>query len=115
MISVSDPHMVYDYTPYASDSNGVKAILPLCFADADEPGPDIYGFETEESDLMSFGDAEKIVQRFLRKQALQIVLVLVPVNRSHGRLPLKDTRPGGGKQVSPAKKALFLANRRKLT
>ena len=62
MISVSDPHMVYDYTPFVSDTNGVKAILPLCFADADEPGPDIYGFETEEADLMSFDHAQKIVQ-----------------------------------------------------
>ncbi len=66
MISVSDPNMYYDCEPFASSENGVQEILPWCFSDADEAGPDVYGIEAEESDLMSFEDAEKIA-RLLRK------------------------------------------------
>ena len=74
MISVSDPNMIYDCTPYASDTSGVREILSLCFADANEPGPDVYGFETEESDLMSFEDGEKIVQLLKRNPGADILV-----------------------------------------
>lgn len=40
MISISTPKRVYDYTPFISDSNGVKDILFLKFVDKDN-GPDI--------------------------------------------------------------------------
>ena len=74
MISVSDPRMIYDYSPYVSDTNGVKEILPLCFADADEAGPDVYGFETEESELMSFEDAKKIVHLLESNKGIDIIV-----------------------------------------
>lgn len=74
MISVSDPRMVYDYTPFMSDTNGIRAILSLCFADADEPGPDVYGFDTDESEMMSFEDAEKIVQLLKENNGTDIIV-----------------------------------------
>ena len=74
MISVSDPNMIYDYAPFVSETNGIKEILPLCFADADAPGPDVYGFEAEESDLMSFEDGQKIVRLLERNPGTDIIV-----------------------------------------
>ena len=46
MISISDPRMQYRYIPFCTDENRIKCILKLCFADADQPGRDVYGHET---------------------------------------------------------------------
>ena len=74
IISVSDPRMIYEDSPYVSDTNGVKEILPLCFADANEPGPDVYGFETDESEMMSFEDGEKIVRLLKANRGADIIV-----------------------------------------
>ena len=42
-----------------------KQILSLCFADADEPGPDIYDYDAKVEDLMCDEDAAQVVE-FLR-------------------------------------------------
>ncbi len=60
MISISDPHMQYAAAPFCSEENKVLQILSLCFADADEPGPDIYGYDAKVEDLMRDEDAAKV-------------------------------------------------------
>ena len=60
IISISDPNMDYSSDPFMSPGNHVEAILPLCFCDADRPGTDVYGNETDGSDLMSDEDARKV-------------------------------------------------------
>lgn len=60
MVSISDPNMVYSSSPYTTKENRVEAILSLCFCDADRPGVDVYGNETDGSDLMSDDDAWKV-------------------------------------------------------
>ena len=37
--------MQYAAAPFCSEENKVLQILSLCFADADQPGPDIYGYD----------------------------------------------------------------------
>lgn len=60
IVSISDPNMSYSSSPYMTQENRVEAILPLCFCDADRPGIDVYGYETDASDLMSDDDARKV-------------------------------------------------------
>ena len=60
IISISDPNMDYSASPFMTKENHVDAILPLCFCDADHPGIDVYGNETDGSDLMSDDDARKV-------------------------------------------------------
>ena len=57
MISISDLNLHYAPEPFCSDENNVQRILALCFSDADEPGPDIYGRNTTIDVLMSDKDA----------------------------------------------------------
>lgn len=71
MISISDPYMVYNSSPFCSWENKVMAILPLCFADADGPGRAVAGAGEDahvcyvgETDLMSDDDAARI-KRFV--------------------------------------------------
>ena len=62
MISISDPHMQYAAAPFCSEENKVLQILSLCFADADQPGPDIYGYDARVEDLMRDEDAAKVAE-----------------------------------------------------
>ena len=62
MISISDPHMQYAAAPFCSEENKVLQILSLCFADADQPGPDIYGYDAREEDLMRDEDAAQVAE-----------------------------------------------------
>ena len=62
MISISDPHMQYAAAPFGSEENKVLQILSLCFADADQPGPDIYGYDARVEDLMRDEDAAKVAE-----------------------------------------------------
>ena len=62
MISISDPHMQYAAEPFCSEENKVLQILSLCFADADQPGPDIYGYDAKVEDLMGDEDAAKVAE-----------------------------------------------------
>ena len=62
MISVSDPHMEYAAAPFCSEENNVMRIRSLCFADADQPGPDIYGHEAGVEDLMQDEDAAQVAK-----------------------------------------------------
>ena len=62
MISISDPHMQYAAVPFCSVENKVLRILSLCFADADQPGPDIYGYEAGVEDLMRDEDAAQVAE-----------------------------------------------------
>ena len=74
MISISDPNMEYAHSPFCSAENGIVDILPLCFADADRPGTDVYGRDAGIQDLMSDKDAECIVE-FLTKHPNVDVIV----------------------------------------
>ena len=60
MISISDPYMEYEHSPFCTEENNIVAILPLCFADADKPGYDVYGRTAGISDLMKDEDGRKI-------------------------------------------------------
>lgn len=62
MISISDPHMQYAAAPFCSEENKVLQILSLCFADADQPGPDIYGYDAAVEDLMRDEDAAQVAE-----------------------------------------------------
>ena len=62
MISISDPHMQYAAAPFCSEENRVLQILSLCFADADQPGPDIYGYDAKVEDLMRDEDAAQVAE-----------------------------------------------------
>ena len=62
IISISDPHMQYAAAPFCSEENKVLHILSLCFADADQPGPDIYGYDARVEDLMRDEDAAKVAE-----------------------------------------------------
>ena len=85
IISVSDPNMVYTTRPFCSTENRICAILPLMFCDADRPGKDVYGNETNVNDLMSNSDAKKVA-RFVRlhKDKRIIVHCDAGISRSAG-------------------------------
>lgn len=74
IISISDPNMVYTTSPYSTPENRVTDILPLSFCDADRPGKDVYGNETDGSDLMSDDDAQKVAL-FLRGRLTDRIIV----------------------------------------
>ena len=60
ILSVSDPNVEDSSGPFMTPEKLAEAILPLCFCDADRPGTDVYGNETDGSDLMSDDDARKV-------------------------------------------------------
>ena len=60
MISISDPYETYMRGPFSSHENGIAAVLPLAFADAEVPGKDVYYRGVGEEDLISRADAKKI-------------------------------------------------------
>lgn len=62
MISISDPNMQYAASPFCSEENKVLELLPLCFADANQPGLDVYGREAREEDLMLDEDATQVAE-----------------------------------------------------
>ena len=62
MISVSDPHRQYADAPFCSEVNNVRRVLSLCFADANQPGPDIYGYDARVEDLMRDEDAAQVAE-----------------------------------------------------
>ena len=66
MISISDPFLSYPDEPFITPENNIRALLPLTFCDAEEPGPDVYGNPAREEDLMQTEDAVRI--RDLLKQ-----------------------------------------------
>ena len=74
IISISDPNRTYDTGPFCSKENGVTAILPLSFCDADGPGKDVYGRDVDESNLMQDEDAAKIA-RFVRENRDKLIIV----------------------------------------
>ncbi len=74
MISISDPRMQYRYIPFCTSENRVKSILKLCFADADQPGCDVYGHKTDVDDLMSEADAESIARLIDANQGLPVIV-----------------------------------------
>lgn len=74
MISISDPNMIYEHTPFCSPENGIQSILELCFADADRPGPDVYGREADVSDLMSETDGRKIAAFISQNKDFDILI-----------------------------------------
>lgn len=74
MISISDPRMQYRYIPFCTDENRIKCILKLCFADADQPGRDVYGHETAMDDLMSEADAESIAAFVAANPGLPVIV-----------------------------------------
>ena len=74
IISISDPNMVYTTSPYCTPENRVTDILPLSFCDADRPGKDVYGNETDGSDLMSDEDA-RIVALFVQRHLDDRIIV----------------------------------------
>lgn len=74
IISISDPNMDYSSGPFITPENHIEAILPLCFCDADRPGTDVYGNETDGSDLMSDDDARKVAL-FVRGRMTDRIIV----------------------------------------
>ena len=74
MISISDPNMEYEHSPFCSVENNVEEILPLCFADADRPGYDVYGRQAAIDDLMNDNDGLKIAS-FLEEHQAEIIIV----------------------------------------
>ena len=86
IISISDPHGVYDGSPFVGNKNNVIDILRLSFADADYPGrDDVYGRVVTESDLMSDEYAKNVadfVERY--KDCLIIVHCDAGISRSSG-------------------------------
>lgn len=74
MISISDPNMEYEQEPFCTPQNRIRAILPLCFADADRPGPDVYGREAGLPDLMSDADANAIATFLTQNPGLEIIV-----------------------------------------
>ena len=62
MISISDPYITYPTEPYCSNKNGLVAIQPLFFTDADKPEKDVYDREVTESDLITEADAQLVRQ-----------------------------------------------------
>lgn len=74
IVSISDPNMVYTSEPYITRGNGVSAILSLSFCDADEPGKDVYGHETDGRDLMS-DEAAMRVARFVKEHTNERLII----------------------------------------
>lgn len=74
MISISDPNMEYPSAPFATEENGIKAILRLSFCDADRPGKDVYGVHVTEQDLFNDGHAQQVAN-FLRAHPNEDVIV----------------------------------------
>lgn len=60
MISISDPFHTYQDAPFVTRENNIRALLPLSFCDAEEPGPDVYGHLAGAGDLMQAEDARRI-------------------------------------------------------
>ena len=106
IISISDPNRTYETGPFCSKENGVAAILPLSFCDADGPGKDVYGRDVDESDLMQDEDAAKIA-RFVRENRDKLIIV----HCDAGILPL-GRRGGGDRQILHRRREALLRRRR---
>lgn len=74
MISISDPYSAYMRGPFASKENGVKAILPLEFADAETPGKDVYYRDVDEKDLITETDAQKVRDFLMRHPDTDVIV-----------------------------------------
>lgn len=74
MISISDPRMWYDSSPFVSSENKVVDILELMFSDADKPGLDVYCNEAGVEDLMSDEDARRVAE-FVAKYRGENIIV----------------------------------------
>ena len=74
IISISDPNGIYHSAPVVHERTNIKAILRLCFSDADGPGCDVYGKKVDISGLMSDEDAEKVVRFVLRHSDSDLII-----------------------------------------
>ncbi len=74
IVSICDPYMRYTSKPFSSKENGVVAVLPVSFADADGPGIDVYGRNATANDIMQDSDAKQIAE-FVRKYQDKTVIV----------------------------------------
>ncbi|MBE6994772.1 MAG: hypothetical protein E7423_09070 [Ruminococcaceae bacterium] len=74
MISISDPYEERAGRVFCSPQNMLKSILRLRFADADRPGPDVYGREASALDMMQDEDAARIADFVRRHQALDLIV-----------------------------------------
>lgn len=74
IISISDPNGSYHSAPFVHERTNIKAILRLCFSDADGPGRDVYGKKVDVSGLMSDEDAEKVVRFVLRHSDCDLII-----------------------------------------
>ena len=74
MISISDPRMEYTSAPFRSKANNVRDILRLSFADADRPGPDVYGNMTDMGDMMTEEDAARVAKFVQRHRDTDIIV-----------------------------------------
>ena len=74
MISISDPYMQYSDKLFCTAENRIMSILPLCFADADRPGPDVYGRDADISDLMSDEDAQRIAAQIREDPDMSVIV-----------------------------------------
>ena len=69
-LTVKDLQVIFGFgTPQA-----IVDILPLCFADADRPGTDVYGRDAGIQDLMSDKDAERIVEFLTRHPNVDVIV-----------------------------------------
>ena len=74
MISISDPFHTYTETPFVTRENNIRALLPLAFCDAEEPGPDVYGHIARTEDLMQREDALQIRDLLKRYRDCDVIV-----------------------------------------
>ena len=74
MISISDPFQSYPDAPFVTRENSIRALLPLYFCDAEEPGPDVYGRMARAEDLMQASDACRIRELLSRYPDLDVIV-----------------------------------------
>ena len=74
MISISDPFHAYTDTPFVTRENNIRALLPLFFCDAEEPGPDVYGHMARAEDLMQPEDAAQIRDLLARYRDYDVIV-----------------------------------------
>ena len=74
IISISDPRMWYESTPFISSENKVIDILDIMFSDADRPGLDVYGNEAGVEDLMSDEDARRVAEFVVKYRGKNIIV-----------------------------------------
>ena len=75
MISISDPYLEYESSPFTGTRSGVRAILRLSFCDADKVGGlSAFGRRVTVKDLISEDDA-KTIAKFVRRHAEEDIIV----------------------------------------